>query len=46
VDSSVQLTGKEGELWKFKGQARVGEDTAAEANIILKVNFREVGFEV
>ena len=46
VDFSVQLTGKEGELWKFKGQARVGEDTAAEANIILKVNFREVGFEV
>lgn len=46
VDFSVQLTGKEGELWKFKGQAGVGEDTAAEANIILKVNFREVGFEV
>jgi 3-hydroxyacyl-[acyl-carrier-protein] dehydratase len=46
VDFSVQLAGKEGELWKFKGQARVGEDTAAEANIILKVNFREVGFEV
>jgi 3-hydroxyacyl-[acyl-carrier-protein] dehydratase len=46
VDFSVQLTGKEREFWKFKGQARVGEDTAAEANIILRVNFREVGFEV
>ena len=46
VDFSVQLTGKEGELWKFKGQARVGEETAAEAIIVLRVNFREVGFEV
>jgi 3-hydroxyacyl-[acyl-carrier-protein] dehydratase len=46
VDFQVQVTGKDGELWKFKGQARVGEETAAEANIVLRVSFREVGFEV
>jgi 3-hydroxyacyl-[acyl-carrier-protein] dehydratase len=46
VDFLVQLTGREGEAWKFKGQARVGEETAAEANIFLKVSFREVGFEI
>lgn len=46
VDFQVQVTAKDGELWKFKGQARVGEETAAEANIVLRVNFREVGFEV
>ena len=46
VDFLVQLTGREGETWKFKGQARVGEETAAEANIFLKVGFREVGFEI
>jgi 3-hydroxyacyl-[acyl-carrier-protein] dehydratase len=46
VDFHAQLTAKDGELWKFKGQARVGEETAAEANIVLRVSFREVGFEV
>jgi 3-hydroxyacyl-[acyl-carrier-protein] dehydratase len=46
VDFQVQVTVKDGERWKFKGQARVGEETAAEANIVLKVSFREVGFEV
>lgn len=46
VDFQVQVTGKDGELWKFKGLARVGEETAAEANIVLRVSFREVGFEV
>jgi 3-hydroxyacyl-[acyl-carrier-protein] dehydratase len=46
VEFLVQVSGKAGELWKFKGQAQVGGETAAEANIILKVNFREVGFEI
>jgi 3-hydroxyacyl-[acyl-carrier-protein] dehydratase len=46
VDFQVQITGQDGELWKFKGQARVGEETAAEANLVLRVNFRDVGFEV
>ncbi len=46
VDFLVQVAGKEGELWKFKGQAQVAGETAAEANIILRVNFREVGFEI
>jgi 3-hydroxyacyl-[acyl-carrier-protein] dehydratase len=46
VDFLVQLTGKEGELWKFKGQAQVAGETAAEANIVLRVTFRDVGFEI
>jgi 3-hydroxyacyl-[acyl-carrier-protein] dehydratase len=46
VDFLVQLAGREGELWKFKGQAQVAGETAAEANIVLRVNFREVGFEI
>ena len=46
IDFQVQITGQDGELWKFKGQARVGEETAAEANLALRVNFRDVGFEV
>jgi 3-hydroxyacyl-[acyl-carrier-protein] dehydratase len=46
VDFQVQVVGQDGELWKFKGQARVGEETAAEANLVLRVNFRDVGFEV
>jgi len=46
VDFQVQVTARDGERWKFKSQARVGEETAAEANIVLKVSFREVGFEV
>ena len=46
IDFQVQITDQDGELWKFKGQARVGEETAAEANLALRVNFRDVGFEV
>ncbi len=46
VDFTVQLTAKEGEIWKLKGKARVGEETAAEADLTLKVTFREVGFEI
>ena len=46
VDFLVQLAGREGELWKFKGRAQVAGETAAEANIVLRVNFREVGFEI
>jgi 3-hydroxyacyl-[acyl-carrier-protein] dehydratase len=46
VDFLVQLAGREGELWKFKGLAQVAGETAAEANIVLRVNFREVGFEI
>jgi 3-hydroxyacyl-[acyl-carrier-protein] dehydratase len=46
VDFRVQLAGREGETWKFKGQAHVAEETAAEANLVLRVSFREVGFEI
>jgi 3-hydroxyacyl-[acyl-carrier-protein] dehydratase len=46
VEFSVQLAAREGERWKFKGQAQVGPDTAAEANLVLHVNYREVGFEI
>ncbi|MGD0623498.1 MAG: 3-hydroxyacyl-ACP dehydratase FabZ [Thermodesulfobacteriota bacterium] len=46
VEFLVHLTGKEGDLWTFKGKAQVGKETAAEANLILKVGVREVGFEL
>ena len=46
VEFTVQLTAREGESWKFKGQAQIRGETAAEANLVLKVNFREVGFEI
>ncbi len=46
LEFMVQLTAKEGELWKLKGQAKVNGETAAEANLVLKVIFREVGFEI
>jgi len=46
VDFLVSLTGKEGPLWKFKGKAQVGAEVAAEADLIFKVDVREVGFEL
>ena len=46
VEFLVSLTGKDGDLWTFKGKAQVGEETAAEATLILKVVAREVGFEL
>ena len=46
VDFQLQLTAKDENLWKFKGKAQVGKETAAEADIVLKVTFRDVGFEV
>ncbi len=44
VDFSAALTSREDALWKFKGKARVGEEAAAEADILLRVEVREVGF--
>lgn len=46
VDFLVQLTAKEEERWKFKAQAKIGGETAAEASVVLRVDFREVGFEI
>ncbi|MDH4264954.1 MAG: 3-hydroxyacyl-ACP dehydratase FabZ [Deltaproteobacteria bacterium] len=46
LDFLVSLTGKERNLWKFKGKAQVGAEVAAEADVILKVDVREVGFEL
>jgi 3-hydroxyacyl-[acyl-carrier-protein] dehydratase len=46
LDFLVSLTGKEGNLWKFKGKAQVGNEVAADADIVLKVDVWEVGFEL
>jgi 3-hydroxyacyl-[acyl-carrier-protein] dehydratase len=46
AEFQVSLTGKDGDLWMFKGKVQVGEETAAEANFVLKVVVREVGFEL
>ncbi|MBI5967245.1 MAG: 3-hydroxyacyl-ACP dehydratase FabZ [Deltaproteobacteria bacterium] len=46
VEFLVSLTAREEALWKFKGKAQVGGETAAEADILLQVNLREVGFEL
>ncbi len=46
VEFLVNLMSKEGDLWMFKGKAQVGEETAAEGNLVLKVVLREVGFEL
>ena len=44
VEFLVSLTAKDGALWKFKGKARVGEETAAEADVVLKITQKELGF--
>jgi 3-hydroxyacyl-[acyl-carrier-protein] dehydratase len=46
LDFLVSLMGKEGNLWKFKGKAQVGDEVAADADIVLKVDVWEVGFEL
>ena len=46
VEFQVQLISRENHLHKFKGKALVGENTAAEAEFILKASIREVGFEL
>jgi len=46
VDFLVTLTAQEENLWKFKGKAQVGEETAAEADLHVKVDVREVGFDL
>ena len=46
VDFQVQLTARDNPLWKFKGKVQVGKETVAEADLILKVAFRDVGFEI
>lgn len=46
VEFLVRVTAKEEGFWKFKGQAQVGGETAAEADLSLKVALQEVGFEL
>lgn len=46
VDFEVTLTAREGDFWKFKGKAYVGGETAADADVTLKVINREVGFDL
>jgi len=44
VEFLVSLTAREGDFWKFKGKAQVGGESAADADVTLKVVNREVGF--
>ena len=46
VDFLVSLIAMEGDFWKFKGKAQVGGETAADADVTLKVINREVGFDL
>ncbi len=46
VEFTADLANREGDLWKLKGKARVGEETAAEADVMIRVIVREVGFEI
>jgi 3-hydroxyacyl-[acyl-carrier-protein] dehydratase len=46
VEFVVNLTGKEETLWKLKGKAQIGGETACEADLFIKVTMREVGFEL
>ena len=42
----VKVTAQEEKIWKFHGRAQVGEETAAEADFHIQLDFREVGFEI
>ena len=46
IEFQVQLTSRGDHALKFKGKALVGGETAAEADFILKISIREVGFEL
>lgn len=46
VEFLVSVAAQEGSLYKLKGRAQVGEETAAEADLYIKVDVREVGFEL
>lgn len=46
VEFSVTVTAQEEKRWKFSGRAKVGEETAAEADLHIQLDFREVGFEI
>lgn len=46
VEFLVQVIKREASLWHFRGQAQVDQENAAEGQFSLKVDFREVGFEI
>ncbi len=46
AEFSVTVTQKEEGRWKCHGKVEVNRETAAEADLILKVDLREVGFEL
>jgi 3-hydroxyacyl-[acyl-carrier-protein] dehydratase len=46
IEFQVQLTAQEDHFLKFKGKALVGGETAAEADFVLKISIREVGFDL
>ncbi len=43
---SVTVTGKEEGRWKLNGKAKINDETAAEADMVMKVDLREVGFDI
>ena len=46
LDFLVTVASREGALWKCKGKALVGSETASEADLLLEVEVREMGFEL
>jgi 3-hydroxyacyl-[acyl-carrier-protein] dehydratase len=42
----VEVKQRAGNVWKFNGRVKVGEEVAAEADFFLNVNLREVGFGI
>ena len=46
LEFTVHLASREGDLWRFKGKAQVGNETAVEADWEMKVTLREVGFDL
>jgi 3-hydroxymyristoyl/3-hydroxydecanoyl-(acyl carrier protein) dehydratase len=46
LEYQVQMIAQGEHAFKFKGKALVGGETAAEADFILKISIREVGFEL
>jgi len=46
IDFQVQMKAQDASLLKFKGKALVAGETATEADFVLKVSVREVGFDL
>ena len=46
IEFQAQMKAQDGSLLKFKGKTLVAGETATEADFVLKVSVREVGFEL